>query len=437
MRARRGPRTFARKPGNHLSADGSTATPAMAPHHAGMLRLQRLAGNAAVNRLVVQRDPLTDLGTTLGGLGAAIKKALSPPLKKGDKGPAVVSLQKALNGVGAALTEDGDFGNLTKSAVTSFQADHGISPAGGRGRMDDATWAAVRAGGPSSSSVAPGLGSARTWQSLSAQERADYTTLGYTAKTWKDKTPPLATLLPYSWLSDAQRAAATRLGYTRESWKANRDATAETAAKAYATEEAQAKRKAGKGVLPAKYVGSLRARAILSAEYGTDAKIELPKIHLLSAAEMKTTWEGIYGAGTYSPVNGFTVKPDIYLNKNSIWSGTSVHESLHIQEHASWDAFAYSPTSAFGEGATTILTELAMTKHGRAIEQHAYPTRVALVSKMNTHAGLDKMKAAYFSGKTGDYQTAVTAGLIAGTTWAQFRTLVDAGALAAAQARLK
>ena len=78
-----------------------------------------------------------------------------------------------------------------------------------------------------------------------------------------------------------------------------------------------------------------------------------------------------------------------------------------------------------------------MTRHGQAITQHSYPTEVALVGKMNAHAGLEKMRAAYFKGAIADYQTTVTAGLKTGTTWAQFRTLVDAGALAAGQARLK
>jgi peptidoglycan hydrolase-like protein with peptidoglycan-binding domain len=420
-----------------LSPATGSVSSRLSPQHFALLRLQRLSGNRAVSRLVVQRNPLDKVGETLGGLGAAIKKALSPPLKKGDTGPAVVSLQKALNAVGSALTEDGDFGDRTKAAVAAFQLDHGLKPTRGPGTVDEATWDAIRAGGRATRSEAPGLGSSRSWRALSAQERTDYTTLGYTAQTWKDKKPPLAALLPFDWLSDAQRAAATRLGYTRESWKANRDATAQAAAKAYAEEESAAKKKAGAGVLPDKYVGSLRARAILAAEYGDVTKIELPKVHLLSSAEMKTAYEGIYGAGSYTPINGFTVKPDIYLDKSKVWSGTSVHESLHIQEHPDWDAFAYSPTSAFGEGATTILTERAMTKHGRALEQRAYPTQVALVSKMNTHAGLDKMKAAYFQGKTLDYRTAVATGLVAGTTWAAFRALVDAGALAAAQARLR
>lgn len=424
--------------GRDLSADDPS----------GLLRLQRAAGNAAVARLltpgpvgpstrVAQRTVLGDLGKGLGAIGAGLARALSPPLKQGDKGPPVTALQQALNGVGAAVIEDGHFGPQTKAAVTSFQSDHGLRPARGAGTVDEATWTALRAGGASTKSAAPGLGTGESWRSMSAARRADFSVLGWTAKLWKDRTPPLTVLLPYRFLTDAQRAAATRLGYTRESWKANRDRTAATAGKGFADEEAAAKRKAGRGVLPAKFVGSLRAKAMLSAEFGGDVKIQLPRVHLLNEAQMRTTWDGIYGAGTYKPINGFTVKPDIYLNQASVWSGTTVHETLHVQEHASWDAWAYRPSSSFGEGATTVLTELTMTRHERAIEQRSYPNEVALVTKMNSHAGLDKMKDAYFKGKTAEYQTAVTAGLKPGTTWAQFRALVDAGTLAAAQARLK
>jgi hypothetical protein len=390
-----------------------------------------------VGLLVAQRNLFEDVAGALSGGAALLKKVLSPTLKKGDKGTAVKQLQKSLNRVGAALIEDGDFGSKTKAAVVAFQKDHSIRPTGGRGTVDEATWDAIRAGKAATTSTAPGAGSAESWASMPPARRADWGALGYTAASWKSKTPPLAVLLPYWMLTTAQRAAATRLGFTRESWKANRDATASAAAEAYAAEETAAKRKAGRGVLPAGYVGSLRAKAMLAAEFGGDVDIQLPNVHLLSAAEMKRTYEGIYGAGTYTSINGFTVKPDIYLNKSSVWSGTTVHESLHIQEHSDWDAFAYSPTSAFGEGATTILTELTMTNHGRAVTHHPYADRVALVQKMNTHAGLAKMKAAYFKGATADYQAGVTAGLKTGTTWAAFRALVDAGALAAAQARLK
>ncbi|WP_143087086.1 peptidoglycan-binding domain-containing protein [Geodermatophilus ruber] len=386
---------------------------------------------------MTQRTIVDDLGRVLAGGAAALKKALSPPLKAGDTGPSVLSLQQSLNRVGAALIEDSIFGTRTKAAVAAFQRDHGVRPARGAGTVDEATWDALRLGGRATASAVPGQGSTESWAAMPAQRRADFRTLGYTAATWRSKTPPLAGLLPYALLSEKQRAAATRLGYTRESWRANRDTTAGTAAKGFAAEEAAAKRKAGARVLPAKYVGSLRAKAMIAAEFGADVDIQLAKVHLLTEAEMKKAYEGYYGAGSYTPINGFTVKPDIYLNNSSIWAGTTVHESLHVQEHGTWDAFAYQPTSAFGEGATTILTELVMTRHEQPVTHHPYAAEVALVRKMNTHAGLDKMRAAYFQGATGDYRTGVTGGLKPGTTWAQFRALVDAGALAAAQARLK
>jgi len=355
-------------------------------------------------------------------------------LKKGDKGPAVERLQNELNKLGAALVPDGKFGNATKAAVSSLQRDHSLKPTG---VVDSATWGAIAKGGPSSVSTAPGVGRDKAWTSMSAEERKDWETLGYTAESWKAKTAPIIVNLPYFALTDRPRAAATRLGFTQESWAANRDATAATAGKAFGDEEAAAKAKAGAGVLPAKYIGALRAKAMLAAEYGEYTSVTLANIHLLTTSEMKAKWEAIYGVGTYKPINGFAVKPDIYLSKNSIWSGTTVHESLHVQEHPDWDSFAYSPTTAFGEGATTILTERAVIAHDRVVDHHPFADRVSLVTKMNTHAGLDKMKAAYFQGKTAAYQTAVTAGLTAGTTWAQFRALVDAGTLAAAEAKLK
>ncbi len=395
-----------------------------------LLSLQQTAGNAAVSQLIMQRD----IGDFLGDVGAAIGKALSPALKVGDTGPAVLSLQQLLNRRGAAVLEDSDFGPATRTAVLAFRADAGL-PASGS--VDEVTWTALRTGGASAASAAPGLATGETWTGMSDARRADFTLLGYTAASWKSHDAPVPTLMPWDLLPDGLRAAATRLGYTPDSWAANRDATARTGAAAEGAEEARAKRKAGPGTLPAKYIGSLRARSILKAEYGGYVDVQLPKIHLLSASEMKSTYEGIYGAGSYTPINGFTVKPDIYLNEGSIWAGTTVHESLHIQEHSSWDAFAYSPTTSFGEGATTVLTEQAMTNQGRAVTHHPYASEVSLMRKMAGHAGMDKLKDAYFKGATADFQAGVSSGLTTGTTWAQFRALVDAGTLAAAQAKLK
>jgi hypothetical protein len=74
-----------------------------------------------------------------------------------------------------------------------------------------------------------------------------------------------------------------------------------------------------------------------------------------------------------------------------------------------------------------------------AVTTHSYPDEVSLMSKMNTHSSLDHMKKAYFQGgaNIATYRSDVTAGLIAGKTWANFRALVDAGSFAGAKALLK
>jgi hypothetical protein len=209
-------------------------------------------------------------------------------------------LQQALNKAGAAVKEDSEYGASTQAAVRAFQTDHAL-PA--TGSVDAATWTAIRSGARSPTSAAPGLYSTESWPAMSAQNRADWTTLGYTTATWKSKTAPLIVLAPHWFHTSAQRAAATRLGFTRASRMANQDRTAGAAAAAYAGEEKAVKKKAGAGVLPAKFVGSLRAKAMLDAEFAGDVAMQLPKVHLLTAAQMKTAWENIYGVGTYSPVN--------------------------------------------------------------------------------------------------------------------------------------
>jgi len=52
----------------------------------------------------------------------------------GDRGPYVLSLQKALSSLGYTLSPDGVYGNATKSAVAAFQADNGLSPDGWVGK---------------------------------------------------------------------------------------------------------------------------------------------------------------------------------------------------------------------------------------------------------------------------------------------------------------
>lgn len=69
-----------------------------------------------------------------------------PVLSEGKTGGAVYELQRVLNWYGgAALVQDGIFGNLTRSAVMNFQAMAAISQ---DGTVGDNTWRAVVFGSP-------------------------------------------------------------------------------------------------------------------------------------------------------------------------------------------------------------------------------------------------------------------------------------------------
>lgn len=71
----------------------------------------------------------TNIPTTLT-IGCVITV---PELSKGDKGEAVKSLQRLLNGVGCSVGlfgVDGDFGTATEKAVIKFQAEHGLEADG-------------------------------------------------------------------------------------------------------------------------------------------------------------------------------------------------------------------------------------------------------------------------------------------------------------------
>src|SRR3989441_3475076 len=206
--------------------------------------LQRLAGNAAVTALVEEGLKVERQGATAPPVAAPAAAAVAPPtLKQGDTGPEVVDLQKKMNDLGAALTEDGNFGWRTKAAVTSLQTDVGIKVSG---TVDADTWTAITTAKPGSVK-AVGLGRQQKWKSwipwsgLRKRDRQDWTTLGWNAATWKSKTPPAASSKKFRALTDAERAAAVRLGYTPASWDARRDVTAANAAAAYAEEEARAK----------------------------------------------------------------------------------------------------------------------------------------------------------------------------------------------------
>ena len=77
----------------------------------------------------------------LYGEGEIPVSTVKPVLRKGDRGDEVMELQEQLNRLGYDCGEaDGVFGTRTKTAVTRFQADHGLEADGVVGRN---TWAAL------------------------------------------------------------------------------------------------------------------------------------------------------------------------------------------------------------------------------------------------------------------------------------------------------
>jgi hypothetical protein len=431
-------RAGARSERSRLSKAGSARVDPAAQH---LLRLQADAGNRAVAELVAKDEALMVQRWGMAVLPAIAGVVAAPKLKVGSKGAAVKDVQEKLNAAGGAVIVDGIFGGQTKTAVMAFQSDQGLKATG---VVDAATLTAL--GAPvAGTPAAVGLGRYKPWESkvswkaLTKAERDNWAILGWNKADWDAHRPPPTATKAFKDLTPVERGAAVQLGYVRESWNKHWDVTSSKTPAAYAAEEAAMRKKAGKGVLPAGFIGSLRAHAILDAEFGDLATIKLPEVHLLNDAGMKKAYEGFYGVGSYpaSGLRGFQ-KDGIYLNQNAVWKGTTVHESLHKQEHPDWDALAYAGKTSIGEGATTVLTETALTNQSIAVTTHSYPDEVSLVTKMNTHSTLDQMKKAYFKGG-GDvitYKADVTAGLIPGKTWADFKALINAGTLAAAKALL-
>lgn len=68
-----------------------------------------------------------------------------PVLQQGSSGQAVVTLQNDLDQLGYNLSQDGQFGPLTRQAVVSFQQNHGLVPDGVVGPL---TWGAIAAALP-------------------------------------------------------------------------------------------------------------------------------------------------------------------------------------------------------------------------------------------------------------------------------------------------
>lgn len=72
----------------------------------------------------------------------------TPTLSQGANGTAVTTLQNDLDQLGYNLSQDGNFGPLTRAAVIAFQRAHGLSQDGVVGPL---TWAAIAAALPAQS----------------------------------------------------------------------------------------------------------------------------------------------------------------------------------------------------------------------------------------------------------------------------------------------
>ncbi|MEO8541643.1 MAG: peptidoglycan-binding protein [bacterium] len=122
-------------PGYGQAAPMANAAPLV---RADLLRFQRSAGNAAINRF------LQGEGTPLGSPAATGTKR--PLLYRGSHGKDVRVLQQRLNALGAtpALKVDADFGQKTHVAVVAFQTAHfPDDKSQWDGKVGSKTWAAI------------------------------------------------------------------------------------------------------------------------------------------------------------------------------------------------------------------------------------------------------------------------------------------------------
>lgn len=86
-----------------------------------------------------------DYGKLLQEQGDVTILMTNPILKNGSKGQAVINLQNLLNGTGANLMVDGNFGNHTETAVKHFQAMNSLTEDGVVGPN---TWEALQVSSP-------------------------------------------------------------------------------------------------------------------------------------------------------------------------------------------------------------------------------------------------------------------------------------------------
>jgi peptidoglycan hydrolase-like protein with peptidoglycan-binding domain len=105
-------------------------------------------------------DELLTLETGAGSsltdrLRAVAAFTLGPTLRRGDKGPAVAALQRALASLGADLAVDGDFGPNTERVVRAFQARSSLTADGVVGPQTKTAIATALAGGGTGPSPTP------------------------------------------------------------------------------------------------------------------------------------------------------------------------------------------------------------------------------------------------------------------------------------------